>query len=128
MFHLTPLTLPHLRSRSPPSNPTPHLIHTRPLDLVIPRLRSSLINNISRRASKLRPLALEPNIRNPRDVLVPVAKVVREEEHETLDLAEQRTADGDFLELTRLGELEGLHGVELLGGGKVDVVPVDEEV
>lgn len=128
MFYLIPLTLLHLRSRSPPPNPTPHLIHTRPLDLVIPRLRRGLINNISRRPSKLRPLALEPNVRDPRDVLVSVAKVVGEEEHQTLDLAEQRPANGDFLEFARLGELEGLHGVELFGGGKVDVVAVDEEV
>ena len=95
---------------------------------MIPRLRRSLIDNVSGRPTKLRPLALEPNVRNPRDVFISVAKVVGEEENKPLHLAEQRPTNGDCLKFTCLGKFEGLHGVELFGGGKVDVVPVDEEV
>ena len=80
MIYLIPLTLLHLSPRSPPSNPTPHLINTRPLNLMIPRVRSSLIQNILRRASQLHPFSPEAQVADPTHVLVPIPKVVHEEQ------------------------------------------------
>lgn len=115
-------------SRPPPSNATPHLIHIRPLHLVIPRLRSRLIDDVRRRLAQSRPLALEAQVTDPRHVLVAVAKVVHEEQHQPLDAAKRRALDGDLLDFRRLRELQDLHRRGIVGGGKVDVVAVDVEV
>jgi hypothetical protein len=51
-----------------------------------------LVEDIGRRPPELHPLAPEPDIRDARDVLFPVAKVVREEERQPADRVEPRPA------------------------------------
>ena len=91
-----------LSSRTPPSNTASHLIHTRSLKLMISWVSSSLIDEIRRCSTELRPLALEAEVRDACDVLVAIAKVVGKEEHQLLNLAKQRPLNGDFLNIARL--------------------------
>ena len=75
---------------------------------MISGLRRRLIKNVIRRLAQPRPLPLEPNITDPRDIL---AEVVLEEQHQTLHLAEERPLDGDLLDVGCLAEFEGLCGL-----------------
>lgn len=109
-------------------NPAPHPIHARSLQSVIPRLRRRLVQDVGRRLAQPRPLAAEADVADARDVLVAVAEVVREEEHEAVHLGEERAPDGDLLHVRRLRELERLDGPGVLGGGEVEVVAVDVQV
>jgi hypothetical protein len=95
---------------------------------MIPRISSSLVDDIGGSSSKLRPLALEAKVRNASHVLVTIAKVVGEEKHQLLYFAKQRALYGNLLKITCLRELECLDGVRLLSGCKVEVVAVDEEM
>lgn len=79
-------------SWTPPSNPAPHLVHARPLDLVITGVRCRLVDDVCGRPTELHPLPLEAEIRDPRDVLLAVPKVVREEERQPADGVEARPA------------------------------------
>lgn len=112
----------------PSPNAAPHLVDARPLDLVIPRLRGRLVDDVGRRLAQLGPLALEAHVAHARDVLVAVAKVVDEEEAQPLHLAEEGALDGDLLHGRRLRQLQLLHGLEVLGRREVEVVAVDVQV
>lgn len=99
--------------------------------MTCPRARrgeESTHKDVGRGSSKLGPFALEPEVRDPRDVLVTVAKVVREEEGEALDLAELGALHGDVLHLGRLRELKLLLGGRVLGRLEVNVIPVLEHL
>lgn len=111
----------------PSPDPAANIIHPRPLDLVITRIRRRLVQNIRRCPPQLHPLALEPHIRHPRLVLVPVTEIILEEQRQALDAPEEAPLDGDLLDLPRARELEFLRGVRVFGRGKVQVVAVDEE-
>lgn len=92
---------------------------------MIPGLRSRLIDDIRRRLAQPSPLTLEPNIRDPRDILLPVSKVILKEQRQPLHLPEEGALDGDLLDVGSLGELEGLCGLGVFCGGKVEVGLVD---
>lgn len=55
------------------------------------------------------------------------AVVVLEEEVEVVRVAEQGALDGEFLDVGGAGELQRLGGLEVGGGGEVEVVAVGEE-
>lgn len=78
---------------------------------MIPRISSSLVDDIGGGSSKLRPLALEAKVRDASHVLVAIAKVVGEEKHQLLYFAKQRALHGDFLKITRLRQFERLNGI-----------------
>lgn len=109
------------------SNPTAHLIDAGALESMIARPRGALVDDVGRGPPQGGPLPLEAEIAHPRDVLIAVAKVVREEQRQALDLAEEGALDGDVLDVGGLGELEGLGGLGLLGRGEVEVVAVEEQ-
>lgn len=99
--------------------------------MACPRARrggESTHKDIGRCSSQLHPFALEAQVRDPRDVLVAVAKVVREEEGEALHLAELGPLHGEVLHLGGLRELELLLGGRVLGRLEVDVLPVLEDL
>lgn len=93
---------------------------------MIPRLRRGLVQDIRGSLAQTRPLALEADVADARDVVA--AKVVDEEEHQPLHLAEQRALDGDLLHVRRLRQLQHLHRLGVLGRREVQVVAVDVEV
>lgn len=74
------------------------------------------------------PFSLETEVRYPRDVLLAVAKVVREEQGQSLHLSELGALHGDVLDLGRLRELEFLFGGCVLGRLEVDVLLVLEDL
>lgn len=84
--------------------------------------------DVGRGPAQLHPLPLEAEVRDPRDVLVAVAKIVREEKGEALDLAKLGPLDGEVLNLGGLRELELLLGGGVLGRLEVDVLPVLEDL
>lgn len=95
-----------LNTRPPASDPTPHLVHVCPLDLVIARVGRRLVEDIRRRPAQLHPLALEAHVRDARDVLFAVPEVVREEEGQPADGVEacsalaQRVSSTSHLQMT----------------------------
>ncbi len=91
---------------------------------MIRRVRGSLIQDIRRRLPQLHKIALEPQITTPRHL---VAIIILHEQRQVLDLPEQRTLDGDILDLGRLRELEFLDGSEVSGGAEIEIIAVDEE-
>lgn len=106
---------------------TPHLISTRPLKLMITRIRRRLIHDIRRRPPQLHPLPPKPHIPDPRNVLVPIPEVVREEQTQPPHSAELCPLDIQLLHLGRLRELKSLRPLALLGDPEVDVVAVDDD-
>jgi len=106
---------------------TPHLIHIRPLDLVITRIRRRLVQNIRRRATKLHPLPPKAYIPQPRDVLVAVAKVVRKEQTQPSHGAELGPFYVELLHFGRLRQLKRLRPLALLRDAEVDIVAVDDD-
>lgn len=120
---MPPHSPPYLSKVHIPLIPNPH-----PLHLMIPRIRRRLIKYILRRPPQRRPLAAEAEVRDARDVLVAVAKVVGEEERQAAHGVEARAPHGEFLDLRGLAELKGLGRRGVVGRGEVDVVPVEEDV
>ena len=114
----------NLHARSPASNPASHLVHVRALDRVVAGLRGRLVEDVGRRAAQLHPLAAEPEVADARDVLVAVAKVVREEEGQAARLAEARALDGYLLHVAGPAEVKSLRRLQVLGGRKVNVVAI----
>ncbi|ROW03671.1 hypothetical protein VMCG_05483 [Cytospora schulzeri] len=87
-----------------------------------------LVDDVGRRPAQLHPLAPEAQVADPRDVLVPVPEVVREEEGQPLDLAEPGALHGQVLDLRGLRQLELLVRGEVLGRLEVDVLLVLEDL
>lgn len=90
--------------------------------------RGSAHENVGRGAPNLSPFSLEPEVRDPRGVLLAVAKVVREEQGQALNLSKLGALHRDVLHLGRLGELELLFGGCVLGRLEVDVLPILEDL
>lgn len=94
---------------------------------MITRVRRGLIQDVRRGAPELHPLPSKTHVAQPRDVLVAIAKVVREEERQPPYSAELGPLDRELLHLGRARQLEGLRALALLGGAEVDVVAVDDD-
>ena len=107
---------------------TPHRVHIRPLDLMITRIRRGLVQDIRRRPAQLHPLAPETNVPQPRDVLIPIAKVVREEQAQPPYSAELGPLDGQLLHLGRAREFKRLCPLRFRRDAEVDIVPVDDDL
>lgn len=119
---------PSLHAVPSPANVAAHLVDAGALEGVVPRLGRRLVDDVGGRPAQPRPLAPEADVADARDVLGAVPEVVGQEEAQPLHLAEEGALDGYLLDLGGLGELERLHGLQVLGGGEVEVVAVDEEV
>lgn len=108
---------------------TPHLINPNPLNLMIPRIRRRLIENITRRPSQLHPqLPLKPNITESSNIILPIREVIDKKQRHPSNRAKPRPLDGNLLDLGCLRQLKGLRGFHLLGDGEVDVVAVDDDL
>lgn len=94
---------------------------------MIARIRRCLIQDIRRRPAQLHPLTLEAQIRQPRDILIAVAKVVGEEQRQALHPAKLGALDGQLLHLGGTAELEFLRGFTVLCSGEIHVIAVLED-
>ena len=110
-----------------PSDPTSQPLSHPRSQLMIARVRSRLIKKIHRFPAQLHPLAFEPQIANPRLVLVALAPIILEKQVQRSTSVEEGALDGNLLDFVRLRELEGLRGWQVGRGAEVEVVGVEVE-
>lgn len=95
--------------------------------LMILRIRRRLIQHTHRLLIQLHKIPLEPQIANPRDILLAVTPIVLEEQRQAARRVEVRALDGDFLDLGGLADGQGLGRGFVRRGLEVEVVGVEEE-
>ena len=106
------------------TKPASHLVHTRPLNLMIIRIRSRFVQNIRRRPPQLHPITLKAQIAHPTNI-IPI--IILHKQCQALYLPEQRSLDSNILNLRGLRQGEFLGGSEVAGGAEIEIVAVDED-
>lgn len=95
---------------------------------MITRIRRQLDHEIYRLLIQPHEIPLEPQIADPRLVLLPPAPIVLEEQRQRPRRVKQRALHRYLLHLVRLRDLERLRGRLVGRGGEVEVVVVEEEL
>ena len=106
--------------------PPQPLLHPRNR-LMITRIRRQLHHKIHGLLIQPHEIPLEPQITDPRLILLAPAPVILEEERKRPRRVEQRALDGYLLHVVRLRDLERLRGRLVGRGGEVEGVVVEEE-
>lgn len=86
-------------SRATASNPAPHLVDIRPLNLMVTRVSRCLVEDVRWSPAQLHPLSLKPKIAEAGNVLIAVTKVVWEEQRHPLHLAKPGSLERELLDL-----------------------------
>jgi len=87
----------------------PHtLAHANSLDLMVPRIRRTLVQDTDGLAVQFEKVALEGHIAQPCFLVLAIGPVVLDEQRQTSRRAEQNPAHGNLLDLARHAHLEDL--------------------
>ena len=108
----------------PTTKTAPHLINIRAFQRMISRICRRFIQDVCWRLSQLHPIALKPQVTNPRDI---ISIIILDKQRQTLHLAKESSFDRDILDLGRLREDKFLGGRKITCGGEIDVVAVYED-
>lgn len=98
---------------------------------MVARIRSRLVHHTNRLAIQSHKLALEPNVSDLRDVLLPAAPVILEEQRDRGRRVPVRAVQGqleNILPGLRLRHLDGLRRGEVGSGAEIQVGAVFEQL
>lgn len=113
---------PTSTTKSIPNLP-PHTLH----HFMIPRIRRRLIQKANRLPIQSHPLTLEPQIPNPRLILLAIPEIILEKQIQTPHAVEQRPLDRHLLDLRCLRQMQRLCWWKRVRGAEIQIVAVDEE-
>jgi hypothetical protein len=91
-------------------------------------IRRRLIQEIHRLPTQFHPFTLEPNIANPRLILLALTPVIFEEQIQTPHGVEESALDRDLLHIVRLRQVELLGWRKFGRSSEVEVFGVDEQL